>query len=375
MSQENRGNTGRIAAAVARIAKGAATSGPAGAAAGAISSFLPEMFKIGAVFILLSLLIPLLIFVGVPHTVFGYNSTVYTDIVQLTDKAEYMDTVYMQFKDYIHECIESLIAQILSLYVNGFDEVNIESQVGNMNTNWLIAISSVAHKQDLYEMDESSVKNLVFQMLVYSALLDEVISSEVDEDTGEDIPIIIRILTISISDLNPEALMDKLNFTDEEKYWAQLLYQTLEGEVLTGGGRYSGGYTVPPEALSDERFAKMIEEGEKYLGFSYVWGGSSPETGFDCSGYICWIINESGVGIIGRTTAQGLFNMCTPVSEENLMPGDLVFFHSTYTTKSTVTHVGLYVGDRMMLHCGDPIRYSSIDTTYWQSHFYAYGRF
>ncbi len=142
-------------------------------------------------------------------------------------------------------------------------------------------------------------------------------------------------------------------------------------------GKYINGeyevYEIPPEALEDEKFAAMIEEAEKYLGYPYVWGGSSPSTSFDCSGYICWILNHSGWSV-GRTTAQGLFNSCTPVSRANARPGDLVFFTGTYKTEDKCSHVGLYVGDNMMIHCGDPITYTSIASDYWQSHFYAFAR-
>lgn len=131
-------------------------------------------------------------------------------------------------------------------------------------------------------------------------------------------------------------------------------------------------YEVPPEALEDEQFAAMLEEAEKYLGYPYVWGGSSPSTSFDCSGYVCWVLNHSGWEI-DRTTANGLLDFCTPVSSDNARPGDLIFFQGTYDTPGA-SHVGIYVGDGMMLHCGDPISYANLNSSYWQSHFYTYGR-
>ena len=111
-------------------------------------------------------------------------------------------------------------------------------------------------------------------------------------------------------------------------------------------------YDVPPEALEDEQFAAMLAEAEKYLGFPYVWGGSSPSTSFDCSGFVSWVINHSGWDV-GRLTANGLLNICTPVSSANARPGDLIFFQGTYDTAGA-SHVGIYVGDGMMIHCGDP---------------------
>lgn len=131
-------------------------------------------------------------------------------------------------------------------------------------------------------------------------------------------------------------------------------------------------YDIPPEALKDDRFAAMMEEATKYIGYPYVWGGSSPSTSFDCSGYISWVLNHSGWNV-GRQTAQGLYNLCTPVSMAQVKPGDLVFFKGTYDTPG-VSHCGIYVGNSIMLHCGDPISYTNLNSKYWQEHFYSYGR-
>lgn len=130
-------------------------------------------------------------------------------------------------------------------------------------------------------------------------------------------------------------------------------------------------WDIPAEYLTDERFAALITEAEKYLGYPYVWGGSSPETSFDCSGFVSYVLTNSGLCNTGRLGAQGLYNISSPVSDPQ--PGDLVFFVGTYDT-SGISHVGIYVGDGMMLHCGDPISYTNLNTSYWQSHFYAYGR-
>lgn len=131
-------------------------------------------------------------------------------------------------------------------------------------------------------------------------------------------------------------------------------------------------YNIPPDALEDAEFAAMIKEAEKYLGYPYVWGGSNPSTSFDCSGFVSWVLNHSGWNV-GRLSAQGLYNICTPVARSNARPGDLVFFVGTYDTPG-VSHVGIYAGNSMMIHCGDPITYANINTVYWQSHFYTYGR-
>jgi len=131
-------------------------------------------------------------------------------------------------------------------------------------------------------------------------------------------------------------------------------------------------YDIPPEYLADETFAAIITEAAKYLGYPYVWGGSSPKTSFDCSGFVSWVINHSGWNV-GRLGSDGLWSICTPVSSANVRPGDLIFFHSTYDTPLT-SHVGIYVGDGMMIHCGGPISYANINTNYWQNHFFGFGR-
>lgn len=153
------------------------------------------------------------------------------------------------------------------------------------------------------------------------------------------------------------------------------------GSIGSGGSGGTGGssgggfrYDIPEEALSDEKFAKMIAEAEKYLGMPYVWGGSSPSTSFDCSGFVCWVINNCGNDWnVGRTTANGLRGKCSYVSPANAQPGDLIFFEKTYNTVGA-SHVGIYVGNGMMIHCGDPISYTSINSTYWQNHFLGFGR-
>ena len=132
-------------------------------------------------------------------------------------------------------------------------------------------------------------------------------------------------------------------------------------------------YDVNPEYLNDEKFATLITEAEKYLGYPYVWGGSNPDTSFDCSGFVSYVLTNSGLVNTGRLGAQGLYNVCAPVSKANAQPGDLIFFVGTYDTPG-VSHVGIYVGDGVMIHCGDPIQYTSINSSYWQQHFYAFGR-
>ena len=133
-------------------------------------------------------------------------------------------------------------------------------------------------------------------------------------------------------------------------------------------------YEIPPEALEDEQFAAMMEEAQKYVVYPYVWGGSSPATSFDCSGFVSWVVNNCGVGwSIGRLTAQGLYNICTPVSDAEAKPGDLVFFEYTYEGP-WITHVGIYVGDGWMIHAGDPIGYIKFMDSYYSDNFVGFGR-
>ena len=131
-------------------------------------------------------------------------------------------------------------------------------------------------------------------------------------------------------------------------------------------------FDIPADAIPSDQVAAMLREAQKYLGYPYVWGGSSPETSFDCSGYVCWVVNHSGWNI-GRLSAQGICNVCAPISAANAQPGDLVFFKGTYDTPG-VSHCGIYVGNNTMIHCGDPIKYANLNTNYWQSHFYFFGR-
>lgn len=133
-------------------------------------------------------------------------------------------------------------------------------------------------------------------------------------------------------------------------------------------------YDIPGEALADPEFAALITEAEKYLGYPYVWGGSSPSTSFDCSGFVCYVFTNSGVHNLPRTTAQGIFNQCAHISPSEAKPGDIIFFTGTYNSSGPVSHVGIYVGDNMMIHCGSPIQYARTDSSYWSQHFYAFGR-
>ena len=195
-------------------------------------------------------------------------------------------------------------------------------------------------------------------------------------------PYVYLILHVELENRGLETVIREELDSDQ---WAryEVLQDTKGGRPYLFNGSLSWGssdgsgepgidYQVPAEALTDPEFAAMLEEAEKYLGTPYVWGGSSPETGFDCSGYVCWVLNQSGWDV-GRTTANGLWQQAAKVSEHEAKPGDLVFFQGTYDTLGA-SHVGLYVGDGMMISAGDPIKYSNIHSSYWDKHLLGFGR-
>ena len=191
------------------------------------------------------------------------------------------------------------------------------------------------------------------------------------------------ILNVTLKNKTLEAAVFDSGMTDDERERYMVLNETMgnrpylfEGDVYANvipSSEYLD-YDIPGEALSDVRFARMIQEAEKYLGYPYVWGGSSPSTSFDCSGFVCWVINHCGNGWnYGRTTAEGLRQQLSIIPRSEAKPGDIIFFQGTYNT-SGASHVAIYVGDRMMIHCGNPIQYASINSSYWQAHFYCFGR-
>ena len=198
-------------------------------------------------------------------------------------------------------------------------------------------------------------------------------------DTYE-VPYEYYILTVTLKNRTlPVVINERLTADQKELYsatmWTKGNKPYLWDNIYTGGDTDPGpSYEIPGEALTDPDFAALIAEAEKYLGYPYVWGGSSPSTSFDCSGFVCWVYTHSGVYNLPRTTATGIYNQCAIIPKSEARPGDLIFFTRTYDSAGPVSHVGIYVGDNMMIHCGDPIKYASIGTSYWQEHFYAFGR-
>lgn len=190
-----------------------------------------------------------------------------------------------------------------------------------------------------------------------------------------------HILQITLTNSGIGAVVAGAGLTEDQMERYQILLSTkgnkaylFEDSIYANPSDDYLDYDVPGEYFTDIEFGNMIHEAEKYLGYPYVWGGSSPSTSFDCSGFVSYVINNCGNGWnVGRQTANGLKNLCTTISSSEANPGDLVFFQGTYNT-SGASHVGIYVGDGMMIHCGNPISYTSIETSYWQEHFYCFGR-
>lgn len=205
--------------------------------------------------------------------------------------------------------------------------------------------------------------------------------AEVEEEYEYQVqvPYPYTICSVSLENFNlshvPVYIMGELQLTMYATYMGALGNRTDLFPTSPYIQRYTNGYTpyaIPAEILADERFAAIITEAEKYLGYPYVWGGSSPNTSFDCSGFVSWVINHAGWNE-GRLGADGLYGICNPVSADNAKPGDLVFFQGTYDTPG-MSHVGIYVGNDTMIHCGDPISYTNLNSSYWQAHFAAFGR-
>ncbi len=187
----------------------------------------------------------------------------------------------------------------------------------------------------------------------------------------------VKILTVNLVNKSLAAVIAGKGLNEDEQARYEVLLATQGNKSYLFDDVYADyedpdEYHPAGEALSDQSFAAMIAEGEKYLGRAYVWGGSNPTSGFDCSGFVSWVVNHCGWNM-GRLTANGLKNKCSVVSPEEARPGDLIFFKGTYATNGA-SHVGIYVGDGMMLHCGNPIQYTSINTRYWEKHFYCFGR-
>ena len=271
--------------------------------------------------------------------------------------------------------MEAELQSYLDTYesTHDYDEYHFDLDGIEHDPYVLISILSVLHEG---EWTLSQVESTLEMLFDRQYILTERMVRETRHDSDGD-PYSWYICYVTLENRNLSHL--PLELMGEEEMARYSLYMSTLGNRpdLFPESEYVDKYTKPPvdyevpgEYLDDETFAAILTEAEKYLGYPYVWGGSSPATSFDCSGFVSWVINHSGWNV-GRLGAQGLYNICTPTSAPR--PGDLVFFEGTYDT-SGVSHCGIYVGDGMMIHCGDPISYANLNTSYWQSHFYAYGR-
>ena len=262
----------------------------------------------------------------------------------------------------------------------GYDEYRYELDEIGHNPYELTSYLTAKLQEYTRESARAELQALFDEQYTLTLTESVEIRTYTDED-GDEHEYEWHILTVTLTNKTLPAVADAL-LTDDQKtiYTATLITKGnkpyLWDGIYTGGGEADPGidYEIPGEALSDPDFAALAAEAEKYLGYPYVWGGSSPSTSFDCSGFVCWVYTHSGVYDLPRTTATGIYNQCAIIPASEARPGDCIFFTKTYDSAGPVSHIGIYVGNGMMIHAGDPIKYANINTPYWQEHFYAFGR-
>ena len=289
----------------------------------------------------------------------------------------------------LERALDSQISRMAQTHP-GYDEYNY--QVDEISHNPFHLTSLLSAKYGSYYAAEmhgilSEILNIQYTLRLRERV--EIRQRPVtDPETGEvrmeDYE--VRILDISLKNHGMDYVAQRY-LTENQKRRYDVYNRTLGnrkglfdgGSAAAATAPQAGNSTpsfagIPPAALSDAKFRNMITEAEKYLGMPYVWGGSSPETSFDCSGFVSWVINHCGNGwSVGRQTAEGLRRLCTPVSRADAKPGDLIFFQGTYSTDGA-SHVGIYVGNNRMIHCGSPIQYADLGTQYWELHYFQMGR-
>ena len=282
--------------------------------------------------IIVVMLIPLLVVVSIFNTQAGFSQAVARIVFDGGPIPTDIDAELSKAMEEMIGAFEKLDQTIESLEEEGFDDIKVKS-----------FFYILYFTKDMTDFDEE----------FYAGFVDCFVGEKEDDEIYEE-------------------LEDYLSyaFTETEKVEIRNLYLFIKygysaTDKITG---------IPGEAFNDATFAQLMQEATKYIGFPYQWGGSTPETSLDCSGFVCWVYTHSGVHNLPRTTAQQIYNQCTPVSKDEVKPGDLVFFTGTYQSSNPVTHIGIYVGDNQMLHCGDPIGYANLGNSYWIKHFYGYGR-
>ena len=306
-----------------------------GAAAEAVKSFGPQLLKIIAVLLIIVLLVPVIIISALPQVMYKWSTIPFPDLTEIKEHADQLIETYQGLSSERQNQLEAVIAGQPISEIDG----------DPTETIWLVAIDAVRHQQNVMSITPASISELIAKTFALITNRDE---------NGNPV-------SVNVKNKSPDEIMDDLGFNDEQKNWAQLMVNTIKtaqenGSIDPDGPNFADPFRpggAPGEAYNDETVAKLLAEGEKYLGFPYVYGGSSPSTSFDCSGFICWIFTKSGVYNLPRTTAQGIYNQCAPVIRQDAKPGDLIFFQGTYNHYETITHIGLYVGSGRMLHCGN----------------------
>ena len=282
--------------------------------------------------IVIVMLIPLLVMVSIFNTQAGFSQEVARIVFDGGPIPTDIDAELSKAMEEMMDAFEELDQTIEALEEEGFDDIKVKS-----------FFYILYFTKDTTDFDEE----------FYEGFVDCFVGEKEDEEIYEE-----------LEDYLP------YTFTETEKVEIRNLYLFIKYGYATTD-KITG---IPGEAFNNETFAKLMQEATKYIGFPYQWGGSTPETSFDCSGFVCWVYTHSGVYNLPRTTAQQIYNQCTPVSKGEVKPGDLVFFTGTYQSSNPVTHIGIYVGDNQMLHCGDPIGYANLGNSYWVKHFYGFGR-
>ena len=282
--------------------------------------------------VIVAILIPLLVVVSIFNTQASFSQEVARIVFDGGPIPTDIDAELSKAMEEMMDAFEELDQTIETLEEEGFDDIKVKS-----------FFYILYFTKDLTDFDEE----------FYAGFVDCFVGEKEDDEIYEELEEYLSY-----------------EFSETEKVEIRNLYLFIKygysaTDKITG---------IPGEAFNDETFAKLMQEATKYIGFPYQWGGSTPETSFDCSGFVCWVYTHSGVHNLPRTTAQQIYNQCTPVSKDEVKPGDLVFFTGTYQSSNPVTHIGIYVGDNQMLHCGDPIGYANLGNSYWVKHFYGFGR-
>lgn len=374
---------------------------------GKIGEFIVEFVKDNPVASIIILLV--LIVILVLSGVFSYCGVAFTGAQDITIATTYTakDTTIREV-DRSYTSLEQEVQTAIDTIPNdypGYDEYNYYLDEIGHNPYQLAAILTVLYED--YTKEEVQQKLTEIKDLQYELTTQRVVETRYrqEERTGSrwvsdssspsggyyesytytvTVSYQYYILNVTLKNRTLNEVVNQLGFTEDQLQRYQILLATygnkkylFEDDIYSvrEPGEYED-YDVPVEYLTDEEFANMMREAEKYLGMAYVWGGDSPSTGFDCSGFVSWVINHSGNGWnVGRQTANGLKNSTSRVSASDVKPGDLIFFQGTYDT-SGASHVGIVVDpvNKIMIHCGNPISYASYDTNYWRNHFYCYGR-